>query len=236
MGKIVVETVNAVFLLGGADLQFSVTHKAFAEEFSGVGGIGDNFRNNIRCACQSVLNAFYTKIGVCIIGSEVCRSGAVAALLKKLRGKRLQPLFLRNGCAGATLGAEGTVNILDFGKSTCVVNGIGKLIGELFLSGDGRFNFLSALFQIAKIAEAVFESAQGGVVHTAVKLLAVTGYKRNGVAFINEGDNIFDKFLRGVKLGGEYFDDRFHFRVSFFTWVYIKILILFRTFFKSKCS
>ena len=57
---------------------------------------------------------------------------------------------------------------------------------------------LEPLGKIAQILEPCFERPKRCVVHCAVLLLAVAGDERNGVAFVQKGNDVFNIFLLAV--------------------------------------
>ena len=50
---------------------------------------------------------------------------------------------------------------------------------------------LPAFRQVPQVLEALLQIPQGGVVHGAVKLLAVAGDEGNGVALVQKADHVF---------------------------------------------
>lgn len=68
----------------------------------------------------------------------------------------------------------------------------------VFLRFDGGFDLLAPLGEIAQILKPCFERPECRVIHRAVLFLAVAGDKRNGVALVQQGDDVFDIFLLAV--------------------------------------
>ena len=112
--------------------------------------------------------------------------------------QRLEALFLRDGRAGAALGLVGPVEVLDLSQRRRLVDGLRQLLRQLFLRGDGGLDLLAPLGKIAQILEPCFERPKRCVVHCAVLLLAVAGDERNGVAFVQKGNDVFNIFLLAV--------------------------------------
>ena len=132
---------------------------------------------------------------------------AGALLREEQRRERLKPLFLGDGRAGTALGLVGTVKVLDLGERLRRVDGGGKLVGQLLLLGDARLNALLAFGEIAQIGKTLLKRAQGGVVHRAVQLLAVAGDEGDGVALVEQSDDIFNVLGGTVQLACELFND-----------------------------
>jgi len=55
--------------------------------------------------------------------------------------------------------------------------------------------------------QALLQGSQGGVVHGAVEFFTVTGDEGNGVALVQEGDDVFYVVFGLVQFLGQEFDD-----------------------------
>ena len=124
--------------------------------------------------------------------------------------QRLEPFFPGNGRARAAFGAEGTVDILQLGQRLCVVNGARKPVGEFFLRLDCGSDFAAPLVEIAQILQPLLQLTQRRVVHAAMLLLAVARDEGNGVALVNERDDVFNIPLRAAEFLREYFFHALH--------------------------
>ena len=84
----------------------------------------------------------------------------------------------------------GPVEILDLGERRGLVDRGGELVRQLALRLDRGFDFVTAGLQIFEVLQARLERAERRVVHRAVRLLAVTGDEGNGVALVQQGDDV----------------------------------------------
>ena len=138
------------------------------------------------------------------------RRGAVLCLCQQQLRQRLQPLLPGNGGAGAALLLIGAVQILHLRQRGGVVDGDRQLLRQLALPVDGGLHLLPPRLQISQIAQPVLQLPQGGVVHGAVLLLAVAGDEGDGVALIQQGDNVFHGLLGLAQLLGQYLGNGLH--------------------------
>ena len=90
------------------------------------------------------------------------------------------------------------------------INGSSQFFGEFSLIFNGALYFLPTLLKIAQIGQTGFQGPKGCVVHGAVHFFSVTGNKGNGIAFIHQGDDIFNIFQFLPQFGGQNFSDRKH--------------------------
>ena len=205
--EIVVQAVDAVLLRRGEGAEPPALFQQLAQRPADGGIIADPLGDNIVCALQGVGKRLHALFRVDIGCRRILRSGAIALLREEQRRERLKPLFLGDGRAGTALGLVGTVKVLDLGERLRRVDGGGKLVGQLLLLGDARLNALLAFGEIAQIGKTLLKCAQGGVVHRAVQLLAVAGDERNGVALVEQSDDIFNVLGGAVQLACELFDN-----------------------------
>ncbi|MNC24499.1 hypothetical protein D3C75_725540 [compost metagenome] len=117
-------------------------------------------------------------------------------------GQRLQPGFDGHLPLGATLGLVGEVEVFEPGLAVGTVQLAGQLGSHLTLLLDGANDHLAAIFQLTQIAEAALQGTQLTVVQTAGHLLAITGDKGNGRAFIQQAHGGLHLFRAGIQLTG----------------------------------
>ena len=99
------------------------------------------------------------------------------------------------------------VQILQLCKRGGGVQGGFQLGCELALAVNGLFDRLATLVQSPKILQPALKLAQGGVVHRAVELLAVTGDKGDGIALVEQTDDVFNVLFVPAQLPGQGRDD-----------------------------
>ena len=120
-------------------------------------------------------------------------------LRKQKLGERLQPPFLRDRCAGAPLLLIRTVDVLKAGQCFGCRNIGFQFGGQLALLGDRSGNLLPAFLQAAQIVKPLGKLPQNLIVTGTGLLLPVARDKRDGIALIDQGDDIFHQFLCDVK-------------------------------------
>ena len=195
LGKIVVQAVNAVFLCirGGFAGEHTLAQHQLPQSLADVGIVGKILGDDVVSPLQGILQSFHALLRVHIV---LCQSGRIGAVLSENRlGKGSQPLFPGNGAPGAALLLVGAVQILHLRHGGGGIDGIGKLRCQLPLILDGLLYLIPAGLKITQIGQPRLKIPQGGVIHGPVHLLAVTGDKGNGVAFVDEPDDVFHIFL-----------------------------------------
>ena len=118
--------------------------------------------------------------------------GRAAVLGENGGGQGFQALLPGHGAPGTALGLEGAVEVLHLGQSLGVFDGGGEGGGQLALGLNGPQDLLPPLLQAPQVGEPGLQGAQGGVVHGTVELLAVAGDEGDGVALVQQGDDIFN--------------------------------------------
>ena len=89
-------------------------------------------------------------------------------------GKRLQALFLGDGCARAAFGTVRTIQVVHSHLCFCRFDFRAKFVGKFALFLD-TFQYLRFLFfKVAKVGQAFKQFAQLLVVEAACRFLAVT--------------------------------------------------------------
>ena len=104
----------------------------------------------------------------------------------------------------------GAVQVLHLRQRPGAVDGRRQLRRQLLLSLDGGLYLLPPLLQIPKIVQPVLQLPQGGVVHAAVQLLPVAGDEGNGVALIQQVDDVLHMDRRGSQLLRQKFRNGLH--------------------------
>ena len=89
-----------------------------------------------------------------------------------------------------------------WGERRGLVDRGGQLVRQLALRLDRGLDFVTPGLQIFEVLQARLECAERRVVHRAVRLLAVAGDEGNGVALVQQGDDILNIGLRLIQLGG----------------------------------
>ena len=138
--------------------------------------------------------------------------------------QRLQPLFTGNRGSGLALGLVGAVNVLDFGERGCLVQSGDNLVGQLACIFNGSKHLVPAFVQILKILIALGDFAQLLVVHGAVHLLAVACDKRNGIAVVDQLENILAVFGLNAEFGGKRLC-KIHFLFLILCKIYLKLIV-----------
>ena len=95
------------------------------------------------------------------------------------------------------------------------VDGGGEFLRQLALFLDRPLHRLPAFRQVPQVLEALLQIPQGGVVHGAVKLLAVAGDEGNGVALVQKADHVFHMAGVFVQLRCQLLNEILHAPVPF---------------------
>ena len=189
--EIIVQRVYGILFCRCFRVELSNAIQQGLQCFAQLGTVADLLGDDIRGTGQRVFNALHTLFWVYIIFCSFFRSRAVPVLTKEQLGQWVKPFFFRNGGTGTTLLLIGTVKILELCEGSGLPDGSGKFIGELALLLNGGENGVAPFLKIAQVLQPSFQRAQCCVVHGPVQFLAVTGDERNGVALIQQTDDIF---------------------------------------------
>ena len=208
--KVVVQAVDGVLFLRRETAQVPLPHEKPAQRLADGRVVREKLGDDVVCALQGVGDCFHAVFGDDEVRGGVLRARAGALLRIEQLRQRLKPLLAGGGRAGAALLLIGAVEILHLRERRGRVNGGGELRRELALSVDGLFDLLTALVKTAQIRQAIRELSEGCVVHGAVLLLAVAGDEGDGVALVEQGDDIFHIRLRTPQLAGENFRNGGH--------------------------
>ena len=85
----------------------------------------------------------------------------------------------------------GAVKILHLCQGLGAVDGGGQFLRQLALLLDGFFHRIPAFLQPTEVLEPFLQRPEGGVVHSAMKLLAVAGNEGDRVALVQQPDHVF---------------------------------------------
>ena len=152
---------------------------------------------------EGVGHGLYSLAGVDVVLGGGHRGGAVLPLGEQQLGQGLQSLFPGHGGPGAALLLIGAVQVLQLRQGLGPVQGGGELLRQLSLAFDGFFHRLPALLQAPEVLEPLLQGAEGGIVHGAVQFLAVPGDEGDGVALVQQPDNVFHVLWIFVKFLGQ---------------------------------
>ena len=165
-----------------------------------IGLLGEAFHQDIAGAVEGGL-----AVGDAVVTVEkggCCLLGILHRIGEQQVGQRLQPSFDGHLPLGATLGLVGEIEIFEPGLAVGTVQLARQLRGQLALLLNGAKDHLAAIFQFTQIAEAALQGTQLTVVQTAGHLLAITGDKGNGRAFIQQAHGGLHLFRAGIQLTG----------------------------------
>ena len=193
--KIIIQAIHAVLLRGRTAGKPALPAQQAAQRLADVSIIGDLLGNDVRRALKSIGHGVHTLFRGEKFPGGILRPGAIPLLGKQQGCQGLQPFFPCHGGPGAALLLIGAVEILHLRQGLGAVDGGSQLLRQLALVDDGLFYRRAALLQIAQILQPLLQSAQGGVVHGAVELLAVAGNEGNGVPLIQQLHHIFHIFF-----------------------------------------
>ena len=210
MGKVVIQAVDGVLVGGGHAAEQAVLRQQVPELFAQVGVVGNLLGDDVGCARQGVLRRLHALFRVDVTGGLGQWVGTIRGLGEQEQGQRLQALFLCSGGPGAALLLVGAVQILHLCQGPGGVDGGGQLLRQLALVLDGFFHRLPALLQAPEVLQPLLQGAEGGVVHGAVEFLAVAGDEGDGVALVQQGDDVFHVAQGLVQLPGQQLGDSRH--------------------------
>ena len=205
--KLVVQAVNAVLLRGGEGTQSTPPLQQLPQALADGRIVADPLGDDVVGSLQGIGNGLHALFRVDEVLGGVLRPGAVPLLCEQQGRQRFQTLLLCRGGAGAAFLLIGAVKILHLCQRFGAVNGGGQLCRQLSLLLNGIFYRLPALLQPPEVLETLFQRAERRVVHGAVKLFTVTGNKGNGIALVQQADDVL--YIAGVfvKLIGKRLND-----------------------------
>ncbi len=178
--EVVVHAVDAVLLLGGAGLQHGLPVQKRPQGLAQRGVVADDLRQYVPRARERRVG-----IGHVLFGIDVplrLRDGiALGRLHLQPRGQPLQPALPGDGGAGAALGPEGAVDVLQLRQRPRVRKLLLKLRGQHTLLGQRLFDLLTTLIQIAQVLQPLCKLPENLIVQRAGGLLAVAGDEGDGV-------------------------------------------------------
>ena len=205
VGELVVGGVDAVLLLlGGRGGDGAVDPYQIAHPFAHLGVVGHLLGDDVLCALQSGIDAVHALFGVEEGLCQLCGVFGAFLLEQERLCQRLQTLFLCHAGAGFALGAEGAVDVVDFGQGGGLVQCGADLVGEVALTFDELAHLFPSGVQIAQVFQLVGNLANQLVIHGAVLFLAVAGDEGDGVALVQQGDDICNVVLADRKFLGDH--------------------------------
>ena len=208
--KVVVQPVDGVLLPGGQAPQSPLTAQQLPQSLAAGGIIRQQLRHDVVGPLQGVGGRLHPLLRVDEALRRLHGVGAVPPLGQQQLRQRRQSLFTGHGGTGAALLLIGAVQVLHLRQRPGAVDGRRQLRRQLLLSLDGGLHLLPPLLQIPQIGEPVLQLPQGGVVHAAVKLLPVAGDEGNGVALIQQVDDVLHMDRRGSQLLSQKFRNGLH--------------------------
>ena len=208
--EIVIQAVDAVLLRGSLGAELSLPGDLLLQALAQGGIVTDLLGNDVGGAGQGLFHRGDALLLVYIIHRRILRYGAVPALPEEQLGQGLQALLPGHGGPGAALWLIGTVQVLQLRQGLGGVDGFAQFLGELALLLNGGENRLPPLLQAPEILQPGLQGAQSGIVHGAMKFLAVAGDKGDGVPLVQKLDHVFDILRPGVQFPGQKRNDLFH--------------------------
>ena len=202
LGEVVVEPVDRVLLPGGPGGQLSPLQHQLPEDLADGGVVGDVLGDDVVGPLEGVGGGLHPLLGVDVGLGGLLRIRAVALLGEQQGRQRLQPLLPRRRGAGAALLLVGAVQVLHLRQGGGGVDGGGQRLRQLPLAVDSSLDLLPPLLQIAQVLQPLLQGAQGGVIHGAVELLAVAGDEGDGVALVQQGDDVGYVLLALIEFPG----------------------------------
>ena len=215
LGEVVVQPVDRVLLHRRLGAELSLPLQEGAEGLAEGGVVADGLGDDVGGAGEGVLHRLHALFGIHIPGGLRRRVRAVRPLGKQQFRQRRQALFPGNGGPGAALLLVGAVQVLHLRQRPGGVDGGGEFLRQLALFLDRPLHRLPAFRQVPQVLEALLQIPQGGVVHGAVKLLAVAGDEGNGVALVQKADHVFHMAGVFVQLRCQLLNEILHAPVPF---------------------
>ena len=212
--EFVIGAVDGILFLRSPRAHGDAALQVFLQRFAVVRIVGFDFRDDVRRASEGVFDRLHAFLRVHVLRGQSL--GRVLALQQDLEGQRFQPLFLRDGRAGAFLLLIRPVQVFQFGLGGGRFDGGPQLVRQFSLLFDGVQHRFLALVQVAQIRQPFRQRAQPGVVHGAVQLLAVAGDERDGVAFVDQLHHVRNVLRRRANFFGDrVYDHQIFFAVRF---------------------
>ena len=226
LGKVVIQTVDGVFLPRRLRADGGTGKDILAQVFSDVRIVGDHLGNDVGRAGERILDGVYALFLVDVPKGKLFRFRQVAPLREKLKRKRLKPFLLCHCRPRAALLLIRAVEVLKHGERFSGVYRVCQLLRQLPLLLNGFLDDVAPLLKIAQVLKPLGKCSQSCIVHRAVQLLAVAGDKGDGVSLVKKIDYVINMFRRAFKLAGEDLTDGFQ---SFYNSPYYNLLYYFIT-------
>ena len=192
--EVIIELIDRILFRGGFGMKLTDPAQKLLQRLAELGAVADLFGDDVGSAGQRVFHGLDTLFRIEVGRRGLRRIRTVAVLAEEQLGQGLETLLLRDGGAGAALLLIGAVEVFELGQGPGLADGGGELFRELSLLFDGGEDGLAAFLKVPKILQPGLQRAQDSVVHRTVQLLAVAGDEGDGVALVQQADDVFDVF------------------------------------------
>ena len=173
--------------------QHALAGQQRAHPGAGFGVLGEAFGQNVPGSGQSGLGVGNIVIGVHITGG--LDRGVAGAEVQQPQGQGLQPSFAGLGGAGAALGTERQIHVLQPGQIGRGGQGGVQIGGEQAAFFQRSPHGGAAFVQFGQGGQAVAHGGHGHFIQAARGFFAIAGYKGHGGVFAQQAG-------RGLHLGG----------------------------------
>ena len=185
--EVIAEFRTFVFLaFHHADLQLAFLPHEIPQRAQQLGIFGKALHQDVAGAIKRGLGVVNAGFGIQVAGSGGFR--VQCGVIKQGVRQRFQPRLLGNLGLGAALWLVGQVQVFQAVLGVCRLDGRAQLVGQLALLLDAVEDSAPAVFQLPQVTQSLFQGAQLAVVQGAGDFFPVTGNKRNGGTFIQQGD------------------------------------------------
>ena len=138
------------------------------------------------------------------------RIRAIPTLGKEDLGQGLQTLFPGDGGPGPAFLLIGPIEVLQFREGFGLVQGLAQGLCQFPLTVNGSTDGLPAFTQRAKVLQSLGQCPEQGIVHGPMELLSITGDKGNGIALIQQVDDVCDVLGLLIQFLGQKLNDIVH--------------------------
>ena len=151
-----------------------------------VGVFSEAFHQDVLGTVEGGFGVFYAFVGADVSGGFGVR--VEGRIIEQRIGERFEAGFDGDLAFGAALGFIGQIQVFEAGFAVGGQQFALQLRGQFALLLNAFEDGGTTVFHLAQVAQALFQIAQLGVVQCAGDLFAVTGNKRHGGAFIQQGN------------------------------------------------
>ena len=197
--EIIVVAVDAVLLpVRGGGLEHAADVEDAPQLLADIRVVGYLLSDDIHRAVYRVLRSGDLFLG---INKTFCIFQRVEALflLEYLQREGLKPALLGDRGPCLSLGSERAVDVLQLAQGLSFVQSRADLIRQLLLTGDQLAYLFSALVERTQMIQLLAELADELIVHRAVHLFTVAGDERDGVAVVEQSDDILRVLLFDIE-------------------------------------